>query len=44
MTSTSFYDLDGTLINKEIVHAVTSLDASQVGPAGYAGNGPQIMA
>jgi predicted transposase YbfD/YdcC len=31
------YDLDGTLISKEIVHAVTSLDASQAGPADLAG-------
>lgn len=31
------YDLDGTLISKEIVHAVTSLDADHAGPAGLAG-------
>jgi predicted transposase YbfD/YdcC len=31
------YDLDGTLISKEIVHAVTSLDAGQAAPAALAG-------
>jgi predicted transposase YbfD/YdcC len=30
------YDLDGTLISKEIVHAVTSLDAEHAGPADLA--------
>ena len=30
------YDLDGTLISKEIVHAVTSLDTEQAGPADLA--------
>jgi predicted transposase YbfD/YdcC len=31
------YDLDGALASKEIVHAVTSLDAGQAGPAALAG-------
>ncbi|MGH7733406.1 MAG: ISAs1 family transposase, partial [Gemmatimonadales bacterium] len=30
------YDLDGTLVSKEIVHAVTSLDAGHAGPADLA--------
>ncbi len=30
------YDITGTLISKEIVHAVTSLDTGQAGPAGLA--------
>jgi hypothetical protein len=43
------YDITGSLISKDIVHAVTSLDAGQARAAdlantGYAGNGPQVMA
>jgi hypothetical protein len=30
------YDITGALISKEIVHAVTSLDAEQAGPADLA--------
>jgi len=30
------YDTDGALVSKEIVHAVTSLDENQAGPAGLA--------